>query len=555
MATLTALYDSILEGKLEQGIEITSQAISEGTEPQLIINNYMIKAMEEIGQRFQDGKAFVPELLMAARAMKGSLELLKPLLKGEQSVQVGKIVIGTVKGDLHDIGKNLVASMFEGCGFEVINLGIDVSAEEFCEAIKREEPDILCLSALLTTTMIYMKEVIDLIEKEGLRNKVKIMIGGAPVNQVFADKIGADGYSTNANTAVLKAKELIAGANSSISSRYNMKEWILTILSSEQRIAIPIMTNSGIELIGKRVIDAVINGTVHYEAVRALSEKYPSAASTTIMDLTVEAEAFGCEINFSEKELPSVIGRLVSDRSSIEQLEIPSLDSKRIPQYLLANRLAAKNLNKPVLAGCIGPFSLAGRLYDMSEIMMAIYIEPETIRILLDKCTTFLLSYCKALKETGASGVVIAEPAAGLLSNEACKVFSSFYVKQIVEEVQSDHFAVILHNCGNTGHCTEAMVWTCAMGYHFGNKINMQEALAACPSDVLVMGNLDPVSLFKMDSAENMYAETKQLLEKAEAYGNFVLSSGCDTPSHIPLENIEAFYKALDDYNSRHSSI
>lgn len=189
MAILTALYDSIVEGKLELGLEITRQAISEETEPQLIINDYMIKAMEEIGQRFQDGKAFVPELLMAARAMKGSLELLKPLLKGERSAQVGKIVIGTVKGDLHDIGKNLVASMFEGCGFEVINLGIDVSAEKFVEAIKREEPDILCLSALLTTTMNYMKEIINLIEKEGLRNEVKIMIGGAPVTQVFADQM------------------------------------------------------------------------------------------------------------------------------------------------------------------------------------------------------------------------------------------------------------------------------------------------------------------------------------------------------------------------------
>lgn len=210
MAELKILFDSIVAGKLEPAVEVTKEAIAEGLEPSAIINDHMIKAMEEIGQRFQDGKAYVPELLMAARAMKGSLDLLKPLLKGEKSATVGKILIGTVKGDLHDIGKNLVASMLEGCGFEVINMGVDISAEKFITAIRDEKPDILCMSALLTTTMSYMKDVIDALAQEGLRNQVKVMVGGAPVNEKFALQIGADGYSTNANSAVVKAKELMA---------------------------------------------------------------------------------------------------------------------------------------------------------------------------------------------------------------------------------------------------------------------------------------------------------------------------------------------------------
>lgn len=210
MAELNKLFDSIVAGKLEPAIEITEQAIRENLEPQMIINNYMIKAMEEIGNRFQNNKAYVPELLMAARAMKGALELLKPHLKGDRSSTIGKIIIGTVYGDLHDIGKNLVASMFEGCGFEVVNLGVNISADKFIDVIKKENPDVLCLSALLTTTMGYMKIVIDTLEKEGLRSKVKVMVGGAPVNQIFADQIGADGYTDNANAAVIKAKELIA---------------------------------------------------------------------------------------------------------------------------------------------------------------------------------------------------------------------------------------------------------------------------------------------------------------------------------------------------------
>lgn len=170
MANLTTLFDSIVRGKLELAMEVTRQAINENIDPQSIINNYMIKAMEEIGQRFESGQAFVPELLMAARAMKGPLDLLKPLLKGDRSSIAGKVVIGTVKGDLHDIGKNLVASMLEGCGFEVVNIGIDISAGKFVTAIQEEKADILCMSALLTTTMEYMGEVVQAVENAGIRN-------------------------------------------------------------------------------------------------------------------------------------------------------------------------------------------------------------------------------------------------------------------------------------------------------------------------------------------------------------------------------------------------
>lgn len=170
----------------------------------------MTKAMEEVGRRFENHQAFVPELLLAGRAMKGALEVLKPHLSGGASSHIGKIVIGTVKGDLHDIGKNLVASMMEGCGFEVINLGIDISSEKFIQAVKEHKPDILCMSALLTTTMSYMEEVIEALKTAGIRDQVKVMVGGAPVSESFARQIGADGYTENANAAVCLAKTFVA---------------------------------------------------------------------------------------------------------------------------------------------------------------------------------------------------------------------------------------------------------------------------------------------------------------------------------------------------------
>ena len=205
----SSLFSAILNGKSDDAVAATHAAIADGAEPQVLINEQMIGAMSEVGRRFQEGKAFVPQLLMAGRAMKAALHELQPLMAGKERASLGKVVIGTVKGDLHDIGKNLVASMLEGCGFEVVNIGIDVSADAFIEAVKQNQPDILCMSALLTTTMGYMKEVIDALERAGIRQQVKVMVGGAPVTQRFADEIGADGYSDNANSAVTVAKQLL----------------------------------------------------------------------------------------------------------------------------------------------------------------------------------------------------------------------------------------------------------------------------------------------------------------------------------------------------------
>ena len=204
-----SIFSSILSGDSAAAVAATKEAITAGKEPQALINEQMIGAMSEIGRQFQVGKAFVPQLLMAGRAMKAALQELQPLMAGTTRTSLGKVVIGTVKGDLHDIGKNLVASMLEGCGFEVINIGIDVSADKFIEAVKEHKADILCMSALLTTTMGYMKDVIDALTAAGIREKVKVMVGGAPVTQGFADEIGADGYSDNANSAVTVAKQLL----------------------------------------------------------------------------------------------------------------------------------------------------------------------------------------------------------------------------------------------------------------------------------------------------------------------------------------------------------
>ena len=209
MIDLKKLHDAILNGNVKNAVALTKQAIAENCDPAEIINGTMIPAMGEVGRLFEEEEYFVPEMLLSARAMKGALEQLRPLMANSGIEPKGTVVIGTVAGDLHDIGKNLVVSMLEGAGFEVIDLGIDVAPQRFIEAINEKKPQIVGMSALLTVTMPAIKSTIDAISAAGLREKVKIMIGGAPVTAEYAKQIGADGYSRNASAAVSVARQII----------------------------------------------------------------------------------------------------------------------------------------------------------------------------------------------------------------------------------------------------------------------------------------------------------------------------------------------------------
>jgi uroporphyrinogen decarboxylase len=333
-------------------------------------------------------------------------------------------------------------------------------------------------------------------------------------------------------------------------TKMNMHDWKCQLMNQPYKHAMPIMTHPGIELIGKKVIDAVTDGEIQFRAIKAVAENYPVAASTMIMDLTVEAEAFGSQINFSEHEVPVVTGRRVNNYESVARMPVPSLRQGRVPEYLKAARLASEGItDRPVFGGCIGPFSLAGRLFDMTEIMTEIFLVPETIEILLKKCTAFLLNYVQEMKNIGLNGVIMAEPAAGLLDEPLCDHFSSAFVKQIVEKVQDDHFLFILHNCGNHGHVTRSMIQTGARGLHFGNCMDMNRALKEVPGNILVFGNIDPVSMFKMGKPGDLKRITSDLLETAANHPNFVLSSGCDTPPGVPLENIRSFFETVTNHS------
>ena len=210
MQDFKLLYDAVLNGDAKSAKTITEQALSAGVDPLKLVQDYMMPAMSEVGRRFECNEYFVPELLLSARAMKTALAPLRPLLAAGSMQSAGRVVIGTVKGDLHDIGKNLVAAMLEGGGFEVIDLGVGVAPEQFVAAVKERNPKILALSALLTTTMPSMKDTVDALKKAGIREQVKVLVGGAPVTRRYADEIGADGYGEGASAAIGLAKQVLS---------------------------------------------------------------------------------------------------------------------------------------------------------------------------------------------------------------------------------------------------------------------------------------------------------------------------------------------------------
>jgi 5-methyltetrahydrofolate--homocysteine methyltransferase len=209
MPDLKQLYEAVVSGDAKTSQAITQQALAEGIDPLKLVNEHMVPAMDEVGRRFECNEYFVPELLISARAMKAALDLIRPLLVARGEEPVGRVAIGTVKGDLHDIGKNLVASLLEGGGFEVIDLGVNVSPEKFIETVRQKNANIVAMSALLTTTMPAMKTTIEALKQAGVREKVKVLIGGAPITQKYAEEIGADGYSENAVGAVALAKKAV----------------------------------------------------------------------------------------------------------------------------------------------------------------------------------------------------------------------------------------------------------------------------------------------------------------------------------------------------------
>ena len=333
--------------------------------------------------------------------------------------------------------------------------------------------------------------------------------------------------------------------------KYNMTEWIQGLKSSGAKNPIPVLSFPCVSLLGVTVRELISDSHLQAKGMKAVADRIDAGAAVSFMDLSVEAQCFGANIIVSDHEVPSVKGRVIHDMDEAEALEVPAVLSGRTHIYIDAIRAACAEItDRPVFAGMIGPYSLAARLLDVSEIMMDCYDDPDMVHTVLRKATDFLIEYAKAYKAAGANGIVMAEPVAGLLSPALEEEFSSPYVKEIVDAVQDDHFIVIYHNCGdNVPRMLDSILSTGAAAYHFGNAVDLEaDVLANVPDHVVVMGNIDPVGVLRMGTPDSVMQTTRALMERCCKYRNFVLSSGCDMPPLTPWENIDAFFRASREF-------
>ncbi len=329
----------------------------------------------------------------------------------------------------------------------------------------------------------------------------------------------------------------------------NMYQWVEELKSSKKK-AMPILSFPGIEFLKISVKELVSNSDNQAQCMKVVAERTPACGAVSIMDLSVEAEAFGSPVLFLDDEVPTVTNKIVETEEDADALRIPTVGEKRTGTCIEGIKKAVSIIeDRPVFAGVIGSFSLAGRLLDVTEALIDCYTEPELLHKVLEKSTSFLLEYVKAFKKAGANGVVIAEPLAGLLSLDLAKEFSEPYIKKIIDAVQDENFIVIYHNCGNTVNTIiDSILSVGAKVYHFGNAVDMAELMEKIPQDVVVMGNVDPAGEFKNGTPQSIKKATRELMQKCGGYINFVPSSGCDIPPLSKWENIDAFFSAVEEF-------
>ena len=330
----------------------------------------------------------------------------------------------------------------------------------------------------------------------------------------------------------------------------NMKEWVNELLKAPVKKAMPVLSFPSVQLMGVSVKELIMDSDLQAKGMKLVADRTDAAGAVSMMDLSVEAECFGSKIRFSDDEVPTVIGSVVSTEEEAEALAVPQVGAGRTSIYIEAIGKAVNLIeDRPIFAGVIGPFSLAGRLMDVSEAMAYCYDEPDMVHIVLEKVTEFIINYIQEYKRVGANGVMIAEPLAGLLSPGLADEFSATYVKKIVDAVQDDEFIVIYHNCGDyTIQQIDSILSIGTPIVHFGNIIDMAEMMKHIPADIVAGGNVDPVSQFRNGTPESMKAETKAIMEKCCQYPNFLISSGCDIPPLSKWENIDAFFEAVQEF-------
>lgn len=552
VSDLSDLIGSVEKGQAPKAAELVKSLLAAGTSPEAVLNEGLIAVMSRVGERFQAKEVYVPEVLLAARAMLAGMEALEPALVEAGVERQGKVVLGTVKGDIHNIGKNLVGIMLKGAGFEVNDLGVDVPPQRFVEAAQAGA-QLVCMSALLTTSMPMMKTTLQALRQAGL--KVKTMVGGAVVTQSHADSIGADGYAPDAASAAIKARELLAGRHKM--KHYTARDRVVAALRRQYTDRVPVTVLFGpnsAALAGFSIKEFITDAGKAAASLLKFYETFqPDTVGVGSLDTLLLSEAVGNELDYPEDSVSHIRKHALEDKGNLARLKAPDPKSSgRLPLYLeVCHRLnSALKDSMPVSGAIAGPWNLAMQLRGVEALIYDTMDDPHFVHELMRFTTEVCKAWGVAVRETGV-GLSLGEASAScsVISPDIYRQFIQPYQKELVSFFKDRKVFMAAHICGYIDPIMEDLIASGVSSLSIDSQSSLKRLVELSQGRVAIIGNVD-TGLFIHGSPAEMEAGVKECLETAAAGSGYILCSGCQIPIDSDPGRIAHYFKVGRQYGA-----
>lgn len=542
---LEQLGDAVVSMDIPGAEQAARDALAAGTDPYKAISRGLARGMETVNRLFSEGTFFVPEVICCADTMSAGVAVLRPHIRKGPHGSRGKVVIGVVEGDTHDIGKNILVMMLEAEGYEVIDLGRNVPLHRFLEKAAETRADVIALSSLMTTTMGGMKTVVTERNNRFDGKGPVVVVGGAPVTGEYARVIGADGYGDDALDAVGAIRSCVKARESAVTSGGRLIQYLDSL---DHRAIMPWMGAVGLALTGDPIYDIYRSPEKQLELARIMDREF-NADFIYPMDYgKIFCEALKIPLLRPEHDFPSTAENPVKDDARLSALRVP--DPERdgpMPAYLEALKRIADAFEKPLMLSVEGPFTLAMELVGATDMARAIVRNPDFIRRVLDFTTETVAAYAKAAQTAGVRLMVISEPSAILLSPQRFEDLVGPNLRRIFRDLD---LWKALHICGDTTHLLDQMLLCGAQCLSLDQLVDIAAIAPGIPPEIVICGNIDPVCVLQTGTPAGVRAATEKQLRQMGAYPNFMVSFGCDCPPDTPVENLKAVTEAVHSWSA-----
>jgi len=546
------------EGNAKAVRSLVMQAVSEGIPAQDILQKGLLDGMSVVAEQFKNNEIFVPEVLVIARAMNRGMSILKPLMVPKDTEYVGRVCVGTVCGDLHDIGKNLVKLMMEGQGLEVIDLGTDVPAETFVKTAVERDCQVICCSALLTTTMIVMEDVVRECEKAGIRDKVKIMIGGAPVTETYCRQIGADAYTPDASSAAAKALEFCRAQNRSALTHRERMELTFAHREGDRVPVYPILGGVCRKLVGADYPTWSTDPVVCADSFLAAADRYDLDCLITMIDLSVECDAWGQKLIYPMNEAAhpdydNVLIRKVSDYGKIVRADYRK-SSRMMMQLEVCRRLVKEKKGEmPVIAFVFGPLGTLSMMRNPRDLFLDLYDAPEAVRHATWCVAETLSDYAAALCDAGVDAIMwdTLYASASIMSKEMWRNTEGGPMKMLAQTVRDHGCVNMIHNCGRKCYFDAQIeaVGPAAISFLYppDDCADYAECKAKYGDRLTLMGAVMPSHAI-IGTDEQWDEQCREQIDAMAAGGGFILATGCEYPANASLDRLSRMIEIAKNY-------